>query len=40
MSLMIFRVFSVFPCGLCGYRFYFPITSFAIVANCMFEVPS
>jgi hypothetical protein len=41
MSFMIFPLCSpVFPCGLCGYRFYFPITSFAIVANCMFDVPS
>src|ERR1700674_1590573 len=40
MSLMICRVFSVSPCDLCGYRFHFPITSFAIVASCMFEVPS
>src|SRR6266481_1990292 len=41
--LVLFRVRdfpSVFLCDLCGYRSYFPITSFAIVANCMFEVPS
>jgi hypothetical protein len=37
---LVFMISPVFLSGPCGYRNYFDITSLAIVANCMFDVPS